>query len=304
MATTASTVRTSSFRPAASVQAMRSPSASSEQTASVIRISDLLQIERRVLDGPGVRFPVGALQVRFEDVTFSYGEEPVLRDISFELAPGRTLGLVGRTGSGKTTTTRLLFRLYDPDRGRVLLAGRDVRDARLAELLERVGVVTQDVRLLAGTVRDNLTLLDPSIPDDRLVAVIEELGLGDWYRGLPDGLDSPVRSEGTGMSAGEAQLLAFARVFLRDPSVVVLDEASSRIDPGTERLIERAVDRLAAGRTMIVIAHRLATLDRCDDILLLEQGSIVEHGERARLAADPDSRFHRLLKTGSGEVLA
>ena len=273
-------------------------------TASVIRISDLLQIERRVLDGPGVRFPVGALEVRFEDVTFSYGEEPVLHDISFELAPGRTLGLVGRTGSGKTTTTRLLFRLYDPDRGRVLLAGRDVRDARLAELLERVGVVTQDVRLLAGTVRDNLTLLDPSIPDDRLVAVIEELGLSDWYRSLPDGLDSIVRSEGTGMSAGEAQLLAFARVFLRDPSVVVLDEASSRIDPGTERLIERAVDRLAAGRTMIVIAHRLATLDRCDDILLLEQGSIVEHGERARLAADPDSRFHRLLKTGSGEVLA
>ena len=273
-------------------------------TASVIRISDLLQIERRVLDGPGVRFPDGASPVRFEDVTFSYGAgEPVLHDISFELAPGRTLGLVGRTGSGKTTITRLLFRLYDPDRGRVLLGGRNVRDARLAELRERVGVVTQDVRLLAGTVRDNLTLLDPSVPDDRLVAVIEELGLGDWYRGLPNGLDSPVRSEGTGMSAGEAQLLAFARVFLRDPSVVVLDEASSRIDPGTERLIERAVDRLAAGRTMIVIAHRLATLDRCDDILLLEHGRIVEHGERARLAADPDSRFHRLLKTDSGEVL-
>ncbi len=273
-------------------------------TASVIRISDLLQIERRVLGGPGVRFSDGASPVRFEDVTFSYGAgEPVLHDVSFELAPGRTLGLVGRTGSGKTTITRLLFRLYDPDRGRVLLGGRDVRDARLAELRERIGVVTQDVRLLAGTVRDNLTLLDPSVPDDRLVAVIEELGLGDWYRGLPNGLDSPVRSEGTGMSAGEAQLLAFARVFLRDPSVVVLDEASSRIDPGTERLIERAVDRLAAGRTMIVIAHRLATLDRCDDILLLEHGRIVEHGERARLAADPDSQFHRLLKTDSGEVL-
>ena len=273
-------------------------------TASVIRISDLLQIERRVLDGPGVRFPVGALPVRFEGVDFSYGEEPVLRDVSFELAPGRTLGLVGRTGSGKTTMTRLLFRLYDPDRGRVLLAGRNVRDARLGELRERVGVVTQDVRLLAGTVRDNLTLLDPSIPDDRLLAVIAELGLGDWYQSLPDGLDNPVRSEGTGMSAGEAQLLAFARVFLRDPSVVVLDEASSRIDPGTERLIERAVDRLAAGRTMIVIAHRLATLDRCDDILLLEQGRIVEHGERARLAADPGSRFHRLLQTDSGEALS
>ena len=274
-------------------------------TASVIRISDLLQTERLVLDGPGVRFPGGALPVRFDGVTFSYGPgEPVLRDVSFELAPGRTLGLVGRTGSGKTTITRLLFRLYDPDRGRVLLGGRDVRDARLAELRGQIGVVTQDVRLLAGTVRDNLTLLDPAVSDERLVAVIEELGLADWYRGLPHGLDSALGSEGAGMSAGEAQLLAFGRVFLRDPRVVVLDEASSRIDPGTERLIERAVDRLAAGRTMIVIAHRLATLDRCDDILLLEQGRIVEHGERARLAADPGSRFHRLLRTDTGEVLA
>ena len=274
-------------------------------TASVIRILDLLQTRRRVLDGPGVRFPGGALPVRFEGVTFSYGSgEPVLRDVSFELAPGRTLGLVGRTGSGKTTITRLLFRLYDPDRGRVLLGGRDVRDARLAELRGQIGVVTQDVRLLAGTVRDNLTLLDPAVSDERLVAVIEELGLADWYRGLPHGLDSALGSEGAGMSAGEAQLLAFGRVFLRDPRLVVLDEASSRIDPGTERLIERAVDRLAAGRTMIVIAHRLATLDRCDDILLLEQGRIVEHGERARLAADPGSRFHRLLRTDTGEVLA
>ncbi len=273
-------------------------------TASVIRITDLLRTERMVLDGPGTALPDGAPGVRFEDVTFSYGTgEPVLQDVAFELAPGRTLGLVGRTGSGKTTITRLLFRLYDPDRGRVLLDGRDVRDARLADLRARVGVVTQDVRLLAGTVRDNLTLLDSSVPDGRLVAVIEELGLGDWYRGLPDGLDSHVRPEGTSMSAGEAQLLAFARVFLRDPGVVVLDEASSRIDPGTERLIERAVDRLTAGRTMIVIAHRLATLERCDDILLLEQGRIVEHGERARLASDPGSRFHQLLKTDSGEVL-
>ena len=274
-------------------------------TASVIRVVDLLRTERRVLDGPGYRFAGGAPAVRFEDVTFSYDAvEPVLHDVSFELPPGRTLGLVGRTGSGKTTITRLLFRLYDPDRGRVLLGGRDVRDARLADLRDRVGVVTQDVRLLAGTVRDNLTLLDSSIPDDRLVAVIQELGLGGWYQGLPNGLDSYVRPEGTSMSAGEAQLLAFARVFLRDPGVVVLDEASSRIDPGTERLIERAVDRLTAGRTMIVIAHRLATLDRCDDILLLEQGRIAEHGERARLASDPGSRFHQLLKTDSGEVLA
>ena len=150
-------------------------------TASLVRILDLLGTRRRVLDGPGVRFPQGALPVRFESVSFSYnaGEE-VLHDISFELAPARALGLVGRTGSGKTTTTRLLFRLYDPDRGRVLLGGHDVRDAQASELRAQVGVVTQDVRLFEGTVRDNLTLLDYTIPDGRMIEVIEELGLGPW----------------------------------------------------------------------------------------------------------------------------
>ena len=274
-------------------------------TASVIRILDLMQTRRRVLDGPGVRFPQGALPVRFDHVSFSYSpDRPVLRDVSFDLAPGRALGLIGRTGSGKTTITRLLFRLYDPDRGRVLLGGRDVRDARIAELRQQIGVVTQDVRLFQGTVRDNLTLMDPAIPDDRLIRVVQELGLGDWYGALPDGLDSALRSEGADMSAGEAQLLAFARVFLRDPRVVILDEASSRIDPDTERLIERAVDRLVEGRTVIVIAHRLTTLDRCDEIMVLEQGRVVEHGERGRLAGDPGSRFRRMLTTDTGEVLA
>ncbi len=274
-------------------------------TASVIRILDLMQTRRRVLDGPGVRFPQGALPVRFDDVSFSYSpDRPVLREVSFDLAPGRALGLIGRTGSGKTTITRLLFRLYDPDRGRVLLGGRDVRDARITELRQQIGVVTQDVRLFQGTVRDNLTLMDPAIPDDRLIRVVQELGLSDWYGALPDGLDSALRSEGADMSAGEAQLLAFARVFLRDPRVVILDEASSRIDPDTERLIERAVDRLVEDRTVIVIAHRLTTLDRCDEIMVLEQGRVVEHGERGRLAGDPGSRFRRMLTTDTGEVLA
>ena len=186
----------------------------------------------------------------------------------------------------------------------MLLGGQDVRDARIGELRKQVGVVTQDVRLFEGTVRDNLTLLDNSIPEDRLAAVIEEIGLGAWYRDLPKGLDTVLRSDGAGMSAGEAQLLAFARVFLRDPRVVVLDEASSRIDPDTERLIERAVDRLVEGRTVIVIAHRLATLDRCDEIMVMEHGQIVEHGERGRLAAASGSRFHEMLAAGAGEAPA
>ena len=272
-------------------------------TASLVRILELLATRRLVLDGPGVRFPEGALPVRFENVSFSYNAgEQVLHDVSFELAPGRALGLVGRTGSGKTTITRLLFRLYDPDQGRVLLGGQDVRDARASELRAQVGVVTQDVRLFEGTVRDNLTLLDYTIPDSRMIEVIDELGLGPWYAELPDGLDTMLRSEGAGMSAGEAQLLAFARVFLRDPRVVVLDEASSRIDPGTERLIERAVDRLVEGRTVIVIAHRLSTLDRCDEVMVLEKGRIIEHGDRSRLASDPASRFRRMLAIAAREA--
>ena len=160
------------------------------------------------------------------------------------------------------------------------------------------------MRLFEGTVRDNLTLLDYTIADERMIEVVKDLGLGPWYEDLPHGLDTVLRSEGAGMSAGEAQLLAFARVFLRDPRVVVLDEASSRIDPGTERLIERAVDRLVEGRTVIVIAHRLSTLDRCDEVMVLEQGRIVEHGERERLAAAPGSRFHQMLTADAGEMLA
>jgi ABC-type multidrug transport system fused ATPase/permease subunit len=207
------------------------------------------------------------------------------------------LGLLGRTGSGKTTIARLLFRLYDPTEGAVRLGGVDVRAPRLAELRRRVGVVSQDVQLFHATVRDNVTFFDPSVPDDRIVAVLDEVGLGPWLRRQPRGLEAELRGAG-GLSAGEAQLLAFARVFLKDPGLVVLDEASSRLDPATERLLERAVDRLLAGRTAIVIAHRLATVARADRVLILEAGRVAEAGARAALAADPASRFARLLRVG------
>ena len=227
----------------------------------------------------------------------------VLDDISFTLAPGRVLGLLGRTGSGKTTLTRLLFRLYDPAAGAIRLGGADLRELRLDDLRARVGIVTQDVQLFQASVRDNLTLFDPSIPDARIVDTLDDLGLLPWLRSLPEGLDTELGAGGGGLSAGESQLLAFARVFLQDPGLVVLDEASSRLDPATERLIERAVDRLMAGRTGIIIAHRLATVQRADEIMILERGRVVEHGPRERLARDPESRFARLLRVGMEEVL-
>ena len=257
-----------------------------------------------VVDGPGVTLPGGALSVSFEDVSFAYGDDPVLNNVSFELKPGRLLGLLGRTGSGKTTLTRLLFRLYDPDQGTVRMNGTDIRQAAIFDLREHVGMVTQDVRVFHGTVRDNLTFFDNTVMDERLLDAIDGLGLRSGYDGLPDGLDTELKPEGGGLSAGEAQLLAFTRVFLRDASVVILDEASSRIDKSTERLIDRAVDGLVQGRTVIIIAHQLATVRRVDEILILEDGRVVEHGDRLRLAGDPKARFHRLLKTGLEDVLA
>jgi ATP-binding cassette subfamily B protein len=273
--------------------------------AATQRLAELRAIERKIVDGPGAEMPGGALPLAFQDVTFSYDEdEPVLQDLSFQLQPGTVLGLLGRTGSGKTTLARLVYRLYDPSAGWISLGGVDSRQPSVKALRERVAIVTQDVQLFQASVRDNLTFFDRSIDDERIHAVIEELELSDWYGSLPEGLDTKLETGGRGLSAGEAQLLAFTRVFLRDPGLVILDEASSRLDPATEQLIERAVDRLLRNRTAIIIAHRLGTVQRADEIMILRDGRVIEYGERERLAADPTSRFYELLQTGLEEVLA
>lgn len=296
--------------------------------ASLGRVCELLQAQPRMSEAAASRglaaLPAGPLAVACVGVSFAYrdaapatgqfepaapaGEPPViLQEISFHLAPRRVLGVLGRTGSGKTTLTRLLARFYDPDAGAILLAGADLRTVPLRELRLRVTVVTQDVQLFQGSLRDNLTLFDPTVGDGQIEQALRALGLWDWARSLPQGLDTIMvaGSDGAaGLSAGEAQLVAFARAFLKEPGLVILDEASSRLDPATEARLETAIDRLFAGRTGIVIAHRLRTLQRADDILILEAGRVVEQGPRARLAADPTSRFNRLLRAGLEEALA
>jgi ATP-binding cassette subfamily B protein len=274
-------------------------------TASLQRITELHHTPNAILDGPGADLPEGALAVKFAQVGFGYNpEQSVLRDISLELTPGRTLGLLGRTGSGKTTLTRLLYRAYDARKGSVLLGNIDVKQYKLAELRSRIGVVTQDVQLFQASIRDNLTFFDASISDERILEVLDHLRLTPWYDSLPEGLDTMLAASGKTLSSGEAQLLAFARVFLQDPALVILDEASSRLDPVTEKLIEGAIQRLLEGRTGIIIAHHLETVRHVDDILILDEGQVQEYGVRQQLAADPTSHFAHLLQTGLVEVLA
>ena len=241
--------------------------------AGLGRVCDLQVIASRIVDGPGLDLPRRPPSVVFRDVNFAYdAAAPVLRDICFDLAPGETLGLLGRTGSGKSTLIRLLFRLYEIGEGAILIDGQDIRRATLAQLRARV------------------------------LEVLVDIGLGPWLERLPGGLDSDLTAGG--LSAGEAQLLAFARVFLRDHGLVVLDEACSRLDPATDRLIERAMDKLlrpsptAPRRTAIVIAHKLAMVLRADKILILDHGRVVEWGDRAALASDPASHFAGLLRSG------
>jgi len=278
--------------------------------AGARRAATLLATEPRITDGPldgaAMPGPGGGLAIDFDQVSFAYDgtRSPALAEIDLHLPAGRHLGVVGRTGSGKTTLARLLLRLWDVDAGAVRVGGVDVRDLRVAALRARVAIVTQDVDLFRASLRDNLTLFGAHpADDDELHALLRRVGLGDWAGSLPDGLDT-VLEGGQGLSAGEGQLVAFARAFLADPDVVVLDEASSRLDPVTEARIGAASRSLLAGRTALVIAHRLETLAEVDEIAVVEDGRLVEQGVRHRLAADPTSRYARLLRTSEKGLLA
>jgi ATP-binding cassette, subfamily B, bacterial len=273
--------------------------------ACVERLTEFRGIQAQVVDGTLDEVSTRPLALSFQDVSFSYnGSGPVLDGVSFQVQPGGVLGLLGRTGSGKTTLARLVFRLYDVKEGSIRINNVDLRDFQLAALRRSISIVTQNVQLFRASIRDNLTFFDRSIPDERILQTLEDLELGDWYRSLPDGLDTVLEPGGRSLSAGEGQLLAFTRVFLRDPALVILDEASSRLDPATEARLERAIDRLLQGRTAIIIAHRLHTVQRADQIMILENGLVNEYGERSQLVSDPDSRFYQLLQTGLEEVLA
>ncbi len=273
-----------------------------EALGALRRVRELFGLRSAIADGPG-RLPArpegSGVALELDDVSFSYRpDEFALRHISLRLAPGRRLAIVGRTGSGKSTLARLLFRFADPTDGRILLAGQDLRDVSVDSLRAQVGWVTQEVQTFHDTVRDNVTVFDGDIEDAVVAEALREVGLGAWLDRLPDGLDTVLGAGEGGLSAGEAQLLAFARVLVADPGLVVLDEASSRLDPESRRLFDAATERLLAGRTAVVIAHQLDAVRSADHVLVLRDGQVVEYGERAALAANPESEFSRLSHLG------
>jgi ABC-type multidrug transport system fused ATPase/permease subunit len=256
--------------------------------AAMEKISSVLDVDPEIVDR------AGALQIErvegridFDEVVFAYGEEPVLHGIDLHVPAGGCIALVGESGGGKSTMAKLLGRFYDPDEGAIRVDGVDLRDLELSSYRRQLGVVLQDPFLFSGTIADNIRFARPEATDDEVRATAAAIGVDRVARRFEEGLDHPVREGGAGLSAGERQLISIARALLADPRILILDEATSNIDRPTEILIERALDTLLSGRTSIIIAHRLATVRRADEILVVEHGRITQRGtERELLAQD------------------
>jgi len=254
--------------------------------ASLHKLFELLDTPVDLSERPdAVELPAHGV-LRVEGLSFGYADgDPVLRDVDLVLPAGEKLALVGPTGAGKSTLAKLMARLYDPTSGRVTFDGIDLRDARLHSLRTRITVVPQEGYLFAGSIRDNVRIGRPDATAADVEAALSSLGLLERFRALPHGLDTEVRERGSSLSAGERQLVSLARAALADPAVLVLDEATSSLDPGTEILVETALERLVAGRSVIVIAHRLTTAERSDRVGVVAEGRLVELGSHAELVA-------------------
>jgi putative ABC transport system ATP-binding protein len=234
----------------------------------------------------GVVLPRGPIEVRFDHVSFAYpGGPTVLHDVDLEIGPGSRVAVVGETGSGKTTFAKLLTRLMDPTAGRVCVDGSDLRTVRFASLRDRIVMVPQDGYLWDTTLADNIRYGRPEATDEQIELALTELGLADWLDGLPHGLATQVGQRGESLSAGERQLVALARAYLADPDLLVLDEATSAVDPATEVRLQRALEGITRGRTAISIAHRLSTAEAADEVIVFDHGRIVERGPHGDLVA-------------------
>ncbi len=272
--------------------------------AAMVKISSVLDAEMDITDKPDAR-PMGRIDghLQLDRVTFAYGAEPVVHTLEIDVPAGGCVALVGESGGGKSTMAKLIARFYDPLSGVVRVDGTDLRDVELRSYRRQLGVVLQDPFLFSGTIADNLRFGRPDATDDDVRAAAEAIGVDRVAARFDDGLEHVVREGGAGLSAGERQLISIARALLADPRILILDEATSNIDRPSEVLIERAFDRLLSGRTSIIIAHRLATVRRADEILVVEHGRIVQRGSAANLLAEAGP-FRRLAETLAGAEAA
>ncbi|MFV2087026.1 ABC transporter ATP-binding protein [Micromonospora sp. LOL_021] len=262
------------------------------------RVLDVLDVAPDVADpgADGVHLPGGPLDVRFEQVCFAYpGGPPVLSEVTLEIPAKTRVAVVGETGSGKTTFAKLLTRLMDPVSGQVKLSGVPLDQVRFESLRSRVVMVPQDGFLFDATVAENVRFARPELTDGQLTAAFVELGLADWVTGLPDGVHTPVGERGEALSVGERQLVALVRAYVADPDLLVLDEATSAVDPATEVRLQRTLEAVTRGRTTVAIAHRLSTAQAADEVIVVDRGRVVQRGPHEELLADPESVYGRLF---------
>jgi ABC-type multidrug transport system fused ATPase/permease subunit len=273
--------------------------------AALDKIFELLDEEPDLGDRPGaVELPRLRGEIEFEDVTFSYGgDDPALCSVDLHIPPGQTVALVGATGAGKSTLAKLVARFYDPDHGRVLVDGHDLRDVTEHSLRSQLGIVPQEGFLFSGTVRDNIAFGRPDATDDEIRQAALAVGAHEFIERLPDGYDTEVGERGGQLSAGQRQLVAFARAAAADPRILILDEATSNVDVRTEAQIERGLRRLLAGRTALVIAHRLSTIRGAGRILVLDRSRIVEQGTHEELL-EADGAYARLYRDWARQSVA
>jgi ATP-binding cassette, subfamily B, bacterial len=267
------------------------------------RYRELMAIEPDIVDAPGAR-DVGDLHghIRYENVTFGYTEHaPVLRNIDLEIRPGETVAFVGPSGAGKTTISSLLPRFYDVDSGRITIDGIDIRDMTLASLRREIGIVQQDVFLFSGTIRENIAFGRLDAHEDDIREAARRARLDRVIFNLPNGLDTIIGERGVKLSGGQKQRLSIARMFLKNPPVLILDEATSALDTATEQAIQRSLAELAEGRTTLVIAHRLATIQHADRIVVIDERGIVEEGAHEELLA-LDGVYRELHDAQFGEM--